>query len=136
MRKIMLAFVASTTLMGLVSGCSVLGVYRIDIPQGAPLTQAQVAKVRLGMTQQQVRYVLGSPSLTDTLQPNRWDYAYTYQPGTYARKAGLKPVQQQRLSLYFENNALARIEGADSIPATQFGLPNSRDTTLNALPLQ
>jgi outer membrane protein assembly factor BamE len=135
MRKIMLALVATAALSGLVSGCSVLGVYRIDIPQGAPLTQAQVAQVHVGMTQQQVRYVLGSPSLTDTLQPNRWDYAYHYQPGTYARKAGLKPVQQQRLSLYFDNNVLARIDGAASIPATQFGLPNSRDTTLNAAPL-
>jgi outer membrane protein assembly factor BamE len=117
MRKIMLALVATAALSGLVSGCSVLGVYRIDIPQGAPLTQAQVAQVHVGMTQQQVRYV------------------YHYQPGTYARKAGLKPVQQQRLSLYFDNNVLARIDGAASIPATQFGLPNSRDTTLNAAPL-
>jgi hypothetical protein len=37
--------------------------------------------------------------------------------------------------LYFKNNALARMEGANSIPEVQFGLPNSRDTTLNAAPL-
>jgi outer membrane protein assembly factor BamE len=135
MRKIMLALVAITALSGVMSGCSVLSVYRIDIPQGAPLTAAQVSQLRVGMTQQQVRYLLGSPSLTDTLQPNRWDYAYRYQPGTYAKKVGLKPVTNQRLSLYFSNDALARIEGADSIPAAQFGLPNSRDTTLNAAPL-
>lgn len=135
MRKIMLALVATTALSGVMSGCSVLGVYRIDIPQGAPLTAAQVSQLRVGMTQQQVRYLLGSPSLTDTLQPDRWDYAYRYQAGTYAKKAGLKPVTDQRLSLYFKNNALARIEGANSIPEVQFGLPNSRDTTLNAAPL-
>lgn len=138
MRKIMLALVATSALSGLVSsisGCSVFGVYRIDIPQGTPLTQAQVSQLRIGMTQQQVRYILGSPSLTDTLQPNRWDYVYNYRPGTYAKKAGLKPVNNQHLVLTFDNDLLKSIVGAESIPASQPGLPASRDTALNAPPL-
>lgn len=134
MRNFMLTLLTTAVLFG--SGCSVLGVYRIDIPQGTPLTQAQVSQIKLGMTPQQVRYILGSPSVTDTLNPKRWDYIYHYVPGSYARRAGLKPVSDQHLILMFDqNDLLVEIKGQDSIPAEQPGLPGSKDLTLTAPPL-
>jgi outer membrane protein assembly factor BamE len=38
------------------------------------------------MSFQQVRFLLGSPTVTDPLNPQRWDYIYNYIPGTYAKK--------------------------------------------------
>jgi outer membrane protein assembly factor BamE len=135
MRNFMLTLLTTALLLS-VSACSVLGVYRIDIPQGTPLTQAQVTQLKLGMTPQQVRYILGSPSVTDTLNPKRWDYIYHYVPGSYARRAGLKPVKQQQLTLRFDQqDVLVEITGQDTIPHEQPGLPGSKDTTLTAPPL-
>ena len=124
MQKILLTVVVTAVL----SGCSLLGVYKIDVPQGTPLTQAQVNQIKLGMTQQQVRYYLGSPSLTDTLSPNRWDYIYHYTPGTDARKLDIPAVTEQKLSLQFNSAGLLdSIQGQTSIPEKQIGLPASKD---------
>lgn len=128
MQKILLTVVVTAVL----SGCSLLGVYKIDVPQGTPLTQAQVSQIKIGMTQQQVRYYLGSPSLTDTLNPNRWDYVYHYTPGTDARKLKLSPVTDQKLSLQFNAaGLLEKIDGQASIPTQQVGLPSSKNPLLN-----
>ena len=61
------------------SGCSL--VYRIDIPQGNYVEQKQVDKLRQGMTREQVEFVLGSPMLRDSFDPNTWYYLYEFQPG-------------------------------------------------------
>ncbi|MBK6757145.1 MAG: outer membrane protein assembly factor BamE [Moraxellaceae bacterium] len=63
------------TLLSL-SGCNALKVYTIDLPQGNPITQADANKLKLGMSPSQVRYVLGSPMITDTFNAQRWDYVY------------------------------------------------------------
>lgn len=132
MQKIMLTlFVAS-----LLGGCSVFGVYKVDIPQGTPLTQAQASKVQVGMTYQQVRFLLGSPTITDPLNPQRWDYIYNYTPGTYAKKANIPAAQGQHLKVYFdESGVVNKIEGLETIPETQPGLPSSKSPLLNAPPL-
>ncbi len=83
MQKIMLTLFVTS----LLTGCSTLGVYKVDIPQGTPLTQAQAAKIQVGMSHQQVRFLLGSPTVTDPMNPLRWDYIYNYTPGTYAKKS-------------------------------------------------
>ena len=132
MQKIMLALFAST----LISGCSMFGVYKVDIPQGTPLTQSQASQIKLGMSQQQVRFLLGSPAITDTLNPNRWDYIYNYIPGTYARKAKLPASTGEHLRVYFDAaGTVSRIEGLDTLPVKQPGLPGSKDAILTAPPL-
>ncbi len=124
-------FVAS-----LLTGCSTLGVYKIDIPQGTPLTQAQASKVQVGMSHQQVRFLLGSPTISDPLNPLRWDYIYNYIPGTYAKKAKISAAHGQHLKIFFDANGIVQnIEGLETIPETQPGLPGSKEAILNAPPL-
>ena len=43
-----------------------------------PLTKAQTSQVQVGMSFQQVRFLLGSPTVTDPLNPLRWDYICNY----------------------------------------------------------
>jgi len=132
MQKIMLTlFVAS-----LLGGCSIFGVYKVDIPQGTPLTKAQASKIQVGMTFQQVRFLLGSPTITDPMNPQRWDYIYNYIPGTYAKKAKIPAAHGQHLQVYFnESGVVTKIEGIDTIPETQPGLPASKEAILTAPPL-
>ncbi|BBL21498.1 MULTISPECIES: outer membrane protein assembly factor BamE [Acinetobacter] len=132
MQKLMLTLVVTSLLVG----CSTLGVYKVDIPQGTPLTQAQASKVQVGMSHQQVRFLLGSPTVTDPLNPLRWDYIYNYIPGTYAKKAKIPAAHGQHLKIYFnETGIVTKIEGLETIPESQPGLPASREAILNAPPL-
>ena len=118
------------------AGCSTLGVYKVDIPQGTPLTQAQAAKIQVGMSHQQVRFLLGSPTVTDPLNPLRWDYIYNYIPGTNAKKSKIPAAYGQHLKVYFNNSGIVeKIEGLETIPATQPGLPASKEAILTAPPL-
>ena len=104
------------------SGCSAFRVYTIDLPQGTPLTAAQAAQVQVGMSANQVLYILGSPALKDTLAPNRWDYIYDYTAGTDGKRKGKADIKNasQYLSIYFNNQGqVVRIDGRDSLPATR-----------------
>jgi outer membrane protein assembly factor BamE len=128
---------AALFLLGLsLAGCgNFLRVYKADLDQGNLITKEMVDKLKPGMTPAQVRYVLGTPLITDTLNPRRWDYVYDYIPGTYARKAGYKEVNNRRLTVYFENGVLSRIEGGEQMPAKNPSLPESQDKGLKAEPL-
>lgn len=99
-------------LLGLaLSGCSTSTItsiapepYKIDIQQGNVITQDMVAKLQPGMTRSQVRFVLGSPPITDMFHANRWDYVYRLAKGG-------KLAEERKLSLFFENDQLARVAG-------------------------
>jgi len=98
------------------SGCSSSGlnpfpgVYKIDIQQGNVITQEMVDQLKPGMTRNQVQFVMGTPLVSDTFHQNRWDYFYSYKPGG-------KDRDQKIISLYFEDERLARLEG-DLVPAS------------------
>ena len=79
-------------------------VYKIDIQQGNVVTPEMLSHLKPGMTQSQVRFALGTPLITDTFHPNRWDYAYRFQ------KAGAL-TEQHHVTVVFENDVLLRVEG-------------------------
>ena len=83
----------------------VLSVYRMEIQQGNYVTQEMASKLQAGMTRDQVRFVLGTPLLVDIFHDNRWDYVYRRQ------RADSREVEERRLSVFFENDRLVRLEG-------------------------
>jgi len=83
--------------------------HRIEIQQGNYISQEMVAQLKPGMTREQVRYVLGTPLVTDIFHSDRWDYVYF-------RDVAGKPREQRKLSVFFEDAKLARVTG-DVIPA-------------------
>ncbi|HSG87942.1 MAG TPA: outer membrane protein assembly factor BamE [Pseudomonadales bacterium] len=85
------------------------GVYRATIQQGNVITQEMVDRLKPGMTQRQVRFILGEPILGNAFRDQRWDYVYTVQ-------AGSRPRQQQRLTVWFDDVGLTRFEG-DFVPS-------------------
>ncbi len=91
------------------TGCETIlsnlpGVYTIDIEQGNMIDQAMVDQLRPNMSKRQVLYIMGSPMLSDTFHEQRWDYLYSDQPGGEARL-------QKRISLYFNGDNLAGVQG-------------------------
>ncbi len=81
-----------------------LSTYQIDIQQGSVVTQDMVAKLKPGMTRQQVRFVMGTPPIVDPFRTDRWDYVY------YLNQRG-KVVEHRRLILLFDGEVLKRVEG-------------------------
>jgi len=94
-------------LAALLAGCNLL--YKPEVQQGTLLSAEMLANLRPDMTKRQVRLLLGSPSVSDTFHPERWDYIYS------VNRAGEK-VTPQHLTLYFHNDTLVRAEG-DLAPA-------------------
>jgi outer membrane protein assembly factor BamE len=58
------------------------------------------------MTSDQVRFVLGTPLLTDIFHANRWDYPFRLQKGN-------GEVTTSRVTVFFKDNRLARFEGGE-----------------------
>ncbi|MFZ2553466.1 outer membrane protein assembly factor BamE [Psychrobacter sp. BF1] len=117
LRKLIIAMSLGATVT--LSGCSLFSVYKIDLPQGTPITQTQAQTVKVGMNQNQVLYILGSPAIRDTLEPNRWDYIYDFQAGTEGSRKGIANIKNasQHLRVYFDANGIVnRIEGIETLP--------------------
>jgi outer membrane protein assembly factor BamE len=88
----------------LLTACS--GIFtpaKIEIRQGNVITQEMRDRVKLGMTRLQIRAALGTPMVSDPFHANRWDYVYRLEQDG-------KLVRQTRLTVYFENEALVRME--------------------------
>ena len=83
--------------------------YRMVIQQGNFISQEMVAQLKPGMTREQVRFVLGTPLVTDIFHADRWDYVF------YRETAGGKK-EQRNLSVVFEKDKLVRVLG-DLMPA-------------------
>ena len=98
-------------LVGLLGACSIKP-YRIDIQQGNVVTAEQFAQLKLGMTQDQVKFLLGTPMLTDIFHDNRWDYYYRMDKGA------TRVVESRGLTLYFNAaGKLAQIVADDAFRA-------------------
>jgi len=91
-----------------------LSLYKMDIRQGNFVTAEMREKLKLGMSRQQVRYVLGTPMISDPFHANRWDYVYLLEHRG-------KLIEEKRLTLYFDGDNLAGIDDgskpAEAAPA-------------------
>ena len=79
-------------------------VYKMTVQQGNIVTEEMVDRLEPGMTTRQVRYLLGTPLLADMFHADRWDYTYTI-------RRGHQPMEIKRLTLYFSEDALVRVDG-------------------------
>lgn len=124
MRKLLIFI--TITASALSSGCSTVGdglrsiggianvlpnafaqaplIYRPEIQQGNVISQEQINELKPGMTKRQVRFILGTPMLSDVFHADRWDYAFT-------RGIGSQPTEFQHVTVYFHEGRLNRISG-------------------------
>ena len=102
-------------LLVLVAGCGVLRIpgitpYKPEIQQGNYLSQEIIAQVKPGMSREQVRFLLGTPLLTDIFHADRWDYVYW-------REAENGKRESRRVALFFNDGKLERVQGDVVSPA-------------------
>lgn len=83
--------------------------YKVEVVQGNFVSREQVQALQPGMTRDQVRQILGTPLVTSVFHGDRWDYVFTL------KRQGVAP-QQRRLTVFFKDEAMERVEG-DPMPS-------------------
>lgn len=85
--------------------------YRPDIQQGNFISKEMMDQVKVGQTRDQVKFLLGTPLLTDIFHADRWDY-----PFYLARGNG--ELTSARVTIFFKDNVVERLEGGN-LPTEQ-----------------
>ena len=107
-------------------GSRFLTVHKIDVQQGNALDAEMVDKINLGMNKEQVKYVLGSPLITDSFHPDRWDYIYLFIPG-YGEQ------QRRQLTLTFDRNEVIDIAKQNIVKGDPVGTqPSDKELEENS----
>ena len=83
--------------------------YKMPIQQGNLVTSKMMMQLKPGMTKTQVRFVMGTPLITDSFHKDQWDYF------SQMEKDGAI-IEKRRVILMFEKDLLAKVKG-DVIPA-------------------
>jgi outer membrane protein assembly factor BamE len=104
-------------------------VYKIDVQQGNLVTQDMLAQLEPGMDKAKVKYIMGTPLVTDTFHADRWDYIFTMQ-----ERGGERT--QRRISLFFTDGKLARVEGNVKPAAGEIATSNEAQATTVQVPEQ
>lgn len=103
----MLKIISIISLLLLATACSSLKfpfAYELVVQQGNYVEQDMINKLEVGMTRRQVKFVMGSPLIEDTFNPDRWDYFYTV-------KRGEDQLTRKLFTVYFEKDKLASWDG-------------------------
>lgn len=87
-------------------------IYRIDVPQGNFLDKNSIEDLRIGMTKEQVIYVLGRPVVQDSFDRDTWYYVYDLKRGMKKRGEDIR----QDMFIFFEENKIAKVEGDIDLP--------------------
>jgi outer membrane protein assembly factor BamE len=93
----------------LLAACSVPRIpgvtpYKMEIQQGNFVSQDMVAQLKPGMTREQVRFILGTPLVTDIFHADRWDYVYW-------REAPDGKREQRKVAVFFSDGKLEKLVG-------------------------
>jgi len=113
--------IAAST-VALVAGCSTydsltqrvaqsITPYRITIVQGNFVSKEAASKMRVGMSRDEVKAVLGTPLLTDMFHDDRWDYVFYFKRGSTAI------VQQRDFVINFDGDHVVSWSGGDDLPS-------------------
>lgn len=95
--------------------------HKLDITQGNALKPELVEQLHAGMPKADVRALLGVPVLQDPFHDQRWDYIFRYLPGKDEAK-------QSRLTLFFKDDLLQRIDDSEYIDPDKILPPPTIET--------
>ncbi|TAK91832.1 MAG: outer membrane protein assembly factor BamE [Burkholderiaceae bacterium] len=116
------------------SGCESLNSYvpnfiaphKVEIQQGNVVTPEQVSHLQPGMTRDQVRFLLGTPLLSDIFHTNRWDYLFRLKKSDGS-------LEEYKLTVFFDENRLRNYTTTLSVPKAE-AADNAADNTANDAP--
>lgn len=85
--------------LALASGC----VYRANIAQGNLIKQEDLDQAEVGMTRNQIRFLLGTPMVDDPFHKDRWDYVY------YLKLGRDSALAKRWVSVFFQDDRVSEI---------------------------
>lgn len=115
-RTATLVFVCSL----LLANCSFFEPHKVLISQGSWVDEKKIDKLKIGMTKEQVSYLLGTPLIQDSFVRDRWIYLYSDRLDT-------ELLRERRVQLDFNEDSLVRIE--KTLPARAAEQSNNEETT-------
>ena len=99
MRKLLILIISL-----IMMSCSNTSLYKVSITQGTVFNQDDIDKLEIGMTKDQVTYVMGQPSFENFFEKNVWNYFYQIKTGDTIEL-------ERRLKLVFDDkNLLSEID--------------------------
>ncbi|UDG82183.1 outer membrane protein assembly factor BamE [Candidatus Vallotia cooleyia] len=87
--------------------------YQIVAMQGNFVSAEAASRLRIGMSRDEVRSVLGTPLLAGIFHADRWDYMFYFKRGLTAI------VQPQDLVVHFAGQHVVSWTGAECLPSEQ-----------------
>jgi outer membrane protein assembly factor BamE len=88
---------------------SIFQPYVPDVVQGNFISSEQYASLKVGMTREQVRQIMGTPLLASYFHANRWDYVFEF------KREGETIGKERRITLFFQGDQLIKFSG-DALP--------------------
>lgn len=85
-------------------GCSMPKLFQVVINQGNLVDSEMLETLEIGMTESQVKYIMGTPLISDTFEPNRWDYFTSVSQGNNS-------FIKNKVTLFFKEGKLIKWEG-------------------------
>ena len=102
--RILLKNILFTLIFFLLVNCSgnfLDNFYKVPVAQGNIVTPEMIDKLEQGLTEIQVKYIMGSPSISDAFNPNRWDYIGSFTVGS-------EKFTSNHYTLFFVNGKLTK----------------------------
>lgn len=100
LRALQTALITGLAIVSL-SGC----IYRMDIPQGNRIDPALVEQLEIGMSRNQVEFLLGTPAVVDLHRPDQWHYVFYLKAGDDGN------ITKSVMTLTFTGDLLSAIDG-------------------------
>ena len=97
-------FLISSLILGFFLTLTACSAHKVNVQQGNVITPDVLEKLKLGMNQNQIKSIMGSPLIEDPFRKNRWDYVYRMSIG----EQGL--VQSSHITLLFEGEKLSKVQ--------------------------
>lgn len=85
--------------------------YRITVVQGNFVSQEAASQMKVGMSRDQVKALLGTPLLADMFHADRWDYIF------YFKRGSTSVVQQRDFIVIFAGDRVASWTGGENLPS-------------------
>ena len=96
MRKLLISITILASLY--LTACSI---HRVDVQQGNVIEQEVVDQLKIGITKDQVMFLMGTPLIMDIFRNNRWDYVYSLKTR--------ENTEKHKVTLFFEEDKLVKI---------------------------
>ena len=77
----------------------------MDIPQGNRIDPALVEQLEIGMSRNQVEFLLGTPAIVDSYRPDQWHYIF------YLKTGNDGAITKSVMTLTFTGDLLSSIDG-------------------------